>query len=311
MGGWFERFPNVTFSLSRSGGIRQIKMPSGLTVGPVWCGMERVLWADTVFHVLAHVGAHREIPAGLFEPRYVGFAAGVLGPASERALGEDATWIGQLFPTHEVLAAAQLLAWLYADAETAEEQAARSWSELSASEVAWPEAYARLSELGDRIDFLRGACLLELDGVRQLVSPAPPDPTLFRQLTQVAPDLARLGIRHSLPLWNRGRLCRGDIWLGFPRDAPGWPSAAEVGWQAAHEATVNEVARRSELSERGVEHVALVLLHQRAVASGLESQHATWFRTVGKAPAPGRSWLNAEQRRVLDTIVQSPGRDVE
>ncbi|MBW2459905.1 MAG: hypothetical protein JRI68_35775, partial [Deltaproteobacteria bacterium] len=74
-------------------------------------------WPDLVFHVLAHVADTAHLPASVFDPTYVQYAEGHLGPAAQRPLAEDAAVLGRVLPTHEELARAQLLAWLFDDVD--------------------------------------------------------------------------------------------------------------------------------------------------------------------------------------------------
>lgn len=270
-------------------------------------------WAEAVFHVLAHVGATAHLPSSLFDPSYVDWVATVVGPAQERQLGEDAALLGSLLPTHESLAAVQVLAWLFDSAEQVRAAADRTLSELTPSQVAEPQLLEPLRSLGAPVEILRCAAELEIDALASLPPPSYDAAALHRELgraERVAPQLvaSRVAVIRSLRL--RGRVRGSEIWVGVPGDAPG-SSLSHVVWQACHEATVSEAAQTDRAlagprPERAVERVAVVLLAERAAAAGRAVDHALWLAHF-RDPTPnvdaasldddGRALLEACRRR--------------
>jgi len=265
-------------------------------------------WADLVFHVLAHVRATRAIPASVHDPAYVAAVAAELGPASERPLAADAVVLGRVLATHELLARAQLLAWLFQGLDRARAVAGVDLADLAASDVDEPSVLAELCELGPAVEVLRCACELERPLFERLAVPSfDPAPVLgaLAGAAGLAPALAscRFGVVRSLRL--RGRVRGREIWFGLP-DLDGEPSLLHVTWQASHEATVLELLEAARLSglavaERELEHAALVLLAERAERSGKERDHAQWFAHFGaRAPPLARAALAENARRLLE-----------
>jgi hypothetical protein len=81
-------------------------------------------------------------------------------------------------------------------------------------------------------------------------------------------------------LYQRGRAWGDELWVGHPA-AEVAPSVEHAAWQAAHEATVVEVARELEdLSERDVEGEAVVRLTRRAAEAGEGAGHAAWLEAL-------------------------------
>ncbi|MBI4699710.1 MAG: hypothetical protein HY744_00860 [Deltaproteobacteria bacterium] len=245
-------------------------------------------WPDLVFHVLAHVEATAALPASLFDPFYVRFAARHLGPAAGRQLGEDAAVLGRVLVTHELLARAQLLAWLFAGGEQAGACAERDLAQLRPDEVADPSLLAPLAAAGPAVELLRCAAELERDAHGRL-PPAELDPGPFAQALErtaaVAPLLADCGVMPLRALRLRGRVRGREIWVGLPSDEPG-PELDHVVWQACHEATVLELGEQAgasgeRLGARAVEHAAVVLLAARARDAGREHEHARWLGHLG------------------------------
>ncbi|MBW2526216.1 MAG: hypothetical protein JRI23_18695, partial [Deltaproteobacteria bacterium] len=105
-------------------------------------------WPEAVFHVLAHVEGTAQLPASVFDPRYVDFVAQAVGPAADRPLGEDAGVLAASLPTHGELASAQLLAWLFATTDQAEACAERDLATLGPEDVAEPTLLQPLASLG-------------------------------------------------------------------------------------------------------------------------------------------------------------------
>ncbi|MBX3127231.1 MAG: hypothetical protein KF718_10980 [Polyangiaceae bacterium] len=269
---------------------------------------QRRPWAELVFHVLAHVRGGRDQPASVWEPRYVAWVAGLAGKAESRCLGQDARLLGQV-ARHQAMAALQLMAWLFDGVEQAEAVACRDIAQLGAREVAAPELLGPLAELGPLSEVLRAAALLEREVVDALPPPAPRLDELADRLValaKVAPELEQSVVCCVRPLWLRGRVRGSEIWVGCP-EADRGPTPEHVAWQAAHEATVHEVGRRSRhlgaaLTERVGEQVALTLLKTRAAARGLQREHARWLGHFGSLPPLGRDALGQDARAVFDSL---------
>ena len=264
---------------------------------------EPVDWPDLVFHVLAHVAGTAALPASAYDPAYVGWAARHLGSAHDRPLGEDAIALAALLPSHELLATAQLVAWLFESVEQAMACADRDLLALGPGDVDDAAALRALvlpSPAHAGAEFLRCAALLEAEAHASLppatVERDPLAAILDDQLV-VAPDLQRFALMPLRALRLRGRVhCspaaeRAEIWTGLPSAEPG-PTLQHVAWQAAHEATVAEVGRlwRAEcaaepLGERGVEAVSVVLLGARARAAGRAAAHCAWLAHFAAPPS--------------------------
>jgi hypothetical protein len=229
-------------------------------------------WAGAVFHVLAHVRASAALPASLFDAAYVAAAAAVLGPASARSLGEDASLLGRLAVTHDALARVQLVAWLFRSPARARAVAARDLADLPDDAVDAPRLLPLLA--GDPgAEILRAAAELELP----LVAALPPLAvdraalaTAVEALVPVAPRLARSRVGVARALGYRGRVMDDEIWIG---DAP----VAHAAWQAAHEATVAEVAAEGVREHAALEGEAVERLARRALAAGMEDARAAWW----------------------------------
>src|SRR5688500_15323285 len=91
--------------------------------------------ADLCFHVLAHVGGTRQLPASVYSAPYVAWVRGLLGDPEQRTLGEDARLLAGAFPTHAALAEVQVLARLFQSPERALAVGARPLSELAETDV--------------------------------------------------------------------------------------------------------------------------------------------------------------------------------
>ncbi|HEX6276398.1 MAG TPA: hypothetical protein VFZ53_25330 [Polyangiaceae bacterium] len=249
-------------------------------------GVEIVVrpWADLVFHVLAHVSS--STPASVYDPAYVEFAARYLGAPEARPLGADVRALAAFATNHARYAALQGVAWLFASIEEDERTRERDLSALGAADVADPALLGALRGIGPAVEVLRCAAELEAEAHARLPAFELDRATLEVALESVgraAPALAgyRLGIVRSLRL--RGRVRDGEIWIGAPGAEPG-PELFHVAWQAAHEATVDELARTLETpraDDRPVESAALVLLAERAAGAGLADEHAAWFSHFG------------------------------
>ena len=255
-------------------------------------------WAELVFHVLAHVRGTAHLPASVYDETYVSFVESHVGPAATRTLAEDAAALTAALPNHETLARGQLVARLFDSIESAMSHAATDLEDLGGAATTL-RLVARGAEL------LRCAALLEADTFATL-------PAATRDLVElnaalevtqrVSPTLADHKLMLLRPLRLRGRLFHDEIWLGAP-DAVLGPSAEHVAWQAAHEASVGEVACAAHrTAERGIEHIALVLMTERAADAGLADAHAHWLAHFGELPTPQRDALNEPSRAILTRI---------
>jgi len=245
-------------------------------------------WAELVFHVLAHVRGTSSLAASVFDPRYVRWAESALGPARDRTLATDAAALAQLAPSHESLARTQVLAWLFTSLERASAVAVRPLEELEAQEVDAPELLAALLTSAAPVELLRCAAELEREAHARLPAIDVDFVGVERELSRVssaAPGLSSTRIALVSSLGRRGRVMRGEIWVGAPC-AELEVTASHVAWQAAHEATVREVADALRISdqrgsERGVEQAAVVVLAERSRSGGLAAEHETWLAHFG------------------------------
>ncbi|MEZ4228001.1 MAG: hypothetical protein R3B89_02480 [Polyangiaceae bacterium] len=245
-------------------------------------------YASLVLHVLAHVQLPE--PGSLHEPAYVEWCAARLGGIERRELGDDVRLLAALLAPLEERLAVQLLPRLFArDAD-----AARAGSidledfprqgVSSYDEAVWRHLLGRRSA-----EVLRVVCEVERLHLARL-SPPSPDPALQRylaELTPAAPSLGALRVVELRPLWRRGRLTSGEIWVGSARSGEG-PGRLHVAWQACHEATLREVGEAWPSSagyDVALEYAALGLLGERAGRAGLAAEHAVWFQTLA-GPLP-------------------------
>lgn len=263
-------------------------------------------FADLVFHVLAHVRGSAGVPASVYDPDWVRFAAAHLGPAESRTLAEDAAALGRLASGHEALSRLQLVAWLFADLERSRAVATRDLAELSADEVDAPELLAPLRQLGPAPELLRAAAELERPFFERLPAPeidwARSEASLAGML-EVAPELGQCTVELVRSLRLRGRVRGARIWVGVPEPALG-PTLEHVSWQAAHEATVREVGRHARAAERRVEQMAVVLLAARARRQGRDADHGAWLAHFGaNAPETEASSLDDAERRVVRELL--------
>lgn len=264
-------------------------------------------WPEAVFHVLAHVSATAHLPASVFDSEYIAFVQRHVGPARERPLGQDAALLGTLLATHEQLARAQLIAWLFDSVEQVSGAAGGELAELQAAQVAAPELLPVLVRAGPAVEVLRCAAELELDALAEL-PPASYDAKRLQggleSASVVAPGLSRSVVTPLRSLRLRGRVRGRVIWVGAPGPQPG-PTLEHVIWQACHEATVGEVSRLAVdrdvgLAERAVERVAVVLLAERAVTAGRAAEHARWFSHFGAgAPSTAAERLERPAQELL------------
>lgn len=270
-------------------------------------------WLDLVFHVLAHVEGTAALAPSCFDPIYVAFAAAHLGDPAARPLGEDRVTLARALPTHAALARAQLLAWLFDDLDQARAAAERELRALGPADVARPSLLPTLLEDEPGAELLRAAALLEEDAWQALprfdpeAARARLAPALDR-VVAAAPALAACEVRCVRALRLRGRVLRArgraSIWVGAPGAAPAL-EASHAAWQAAHEATVDEVAEAARREARPIahaplEHAALVLLAQRAARTGLRDAHAAWLAHLARVPSVALDALAAPWRALVD-----------
>ena len=244
------------------------------------------LWAEAVLHVLAHVDA-RGLAASCHDVRWVAWAEQHLGCAADRSLEQDARVLAGVLTTHEQLAAAHALAWAWNDEAQVRAAAGRDLSQLGEADVADAAALATARDVGPGVEVLRAAAELELPLLAVTRASCIDVVALEAELTEVraaAPELARARVALARPLARRGRAWRGSILVGAPGVAGA--QVAHVAWQAAHEATVLEVARSASWLARqargfeAVERTALGLLRSRARRVGLADEHGRWFATL-------------------------------
>jgi hypothetical protein len=244
--------------------------PMGVDAGNSWLGL--------VFHVLAHLDA-TTLPASVHRPEYIRYVETQLGPASNRALGQDVNVLRPLIGTHTRYAQLQLLAWLYPDVQSALADADRDLSELASSPVTHALLSA-LQALGPAAELLRCAALLEAPHFAEL-QPLAFDPEALqvelRQAVRAAPWLRNYPVQRVDSLTRHGRVYGRQIWVGTPHRAVA-VEADHVAWQAAHEATVNEVRlKQPSKPEREVEGEAIALLQSQAARAGLQTAHSRWL----------------------------------
>ena len=156
--------------------------------------------------MLAHVRAGA-LPASCHDEQWIAYASTHFGPASSRELGADASLLATLLTTHEALAAAHSLAWLWTAAE-ARAHAAADLSSLpvacSLSPVPSVSSLPSLLSLGPAAELLRAAAELELPLLESLPplsrSLSPALTAALSPLLPAAPDLARCHLALTRPL---------------------------------------------------------------------------------------------------------------
>jgi len=235
-------------------------------------------WADLVFHVLAHVRATAALAPSVYDATYVEEVAKAVGPASERPLGEDAENLGRVLTTHESLAQAQLLAWLFHSIERARRCEERDLAELGKDDVDRPDLLPPLVRIGAGVEILRAAAELEAP-VHARLPPPKLDLHLLTlalaEATEVAPNLAQCRVGVSPALRLRGRVLGREIWVGLA-------GYDHMAWQAAHEATVAEVVEERKASGLPfgydvIEREAIGRLTERAAKVGRSADHRRWL----------------------------------
>lgn len=257
-------------------------------------------WPELVFHVLAHVRGTAHLPASVYDATYVRFVAENAPRSEGRTLDEDAELLARALPDHAALSRAQLVALLFDDVEQATASASTDLSDLPLGDALAPIAGAA--------ELLRCAALLEEPTLAGLPPVVRDEDTLGRALGEVvaaSPTLPRYTLLPLRALRLRGRLIGEEIWVGVPSSALAL-TAEHVAWQAAHEATVGEVAEHArQAEERAVEHAAVVLLAERAHARGLGEHHRRWLAHFGEVPEARRDALSPGLSRLLDELRSS------
>lgn len=238
--------------------------------------------AELVFHVLAHVPC--TAPSSLYDPAYVEWVAGYLGPASARPLGQDvAVLAGQ---SHAGAIRLQRYARVFADPNAARTCTTSPLEDVPTSALDRVDQRDAVLPSDDALEVLRCAVALELDDWRRLPPVALPT-GLAHDLARweaLAPWLRRKPLVGLRSLGARGRLWDDAIWIGLP---DGRVQLEEVGWQAAHEATLAEVCDAEALDEDAAERVSVALLAARADGHGPEARaaHAAWVARYGALPS--------------------------
>lgn len=241
-------------------------------------------WAEAVFHVLAHVRATAHLAASAYDADYVAAIALQLGPAARRALRDDAALLGHLLSTHDALAAAQVLAWLFRSPARAAAASGLDLADLAPDQVDAPALLPALARGGPAVEILRAAAELEAPLLAALPPPEVDLGALAGALARAAPAAPHLeacAVGVLRPLGWRGRVWGREIWVGpAPLD--------HAAWQAAHEATVSEVAAemrgRGEAPAHGpVEREALARMAARARAAGLTEEHRAWLQRIDRS----------------------------
>jgi hypothetical protein len=236
---------------------------------------------DLVYHVLAHVQGSAHLPASVYDATYVAWAQRHLGPASRRNLGRDLELLARSLSTHESLAAAQLLAFLFADVAQLQRAEACDLALLEEHHMSAPSLRPAVLSAGVGAELLRAACELEL-AAHLTLPPVSLEIGSFSRAIEaqhaVAPWLRRSAVVPVRSLRLRGRVVRSVIWVGAPESCDG-PSLEHVAWQASHEATVMEVSTHfaHRLDHDVLEHTAIVLLARRAERAARAHAHRQWL----------------------------------
>jgi hypothetical protein len=266
-----------------------------------------------VLHILAHLETTAHLPSSLYDPGYVALARRHLGDPAERALGADIEALSTHLVSHEGLIAIQPLLRLHPSLAAGLRGSQRSLLELDddpGTNRAVRDALVEKAPLC--AELLRCAALLEAETFVRW--PLPDLTDVARRIRDalpafwgVSPQLRCLPIRTFLALGMRGRAWPDEIWVGIPVES-GEPSLEHVLWQAAHEATVLEVAQRTPLGERHIERLAVALMSQRATRSNMRPSYEQWLRNFD---ATVRDWANGTalsetDRQWLDGVALDP-----
>ena len=268
-------------------------------------------WADLVFHVMAHVRPRGPSAASVFDPVYVAFAEKALGPASSRHLEEDARILGRIIATHESLVAVQMLAWLFPTLPAALSCAPFELGQLPPAASADPSLLPVLARHAQAAEILWASALLESEHHAALPQVECDEDGVGRALAAIevcAPRLRSCTVAFVRALRLRGRVFRGEIWVGTPCGSLAL-DADHVAWQASHEASVLEVTEAANavgvsLAHPRLEHAAVVLLASRAADCGMSAQHARWLTHLESgAPCPEQRSLGPEEATVVERIL--------
>lgn len=264
------RLPLITAATGPREALAERNEPMAIDAGNSWLAL--------VFHVLAHLDA-ATLPASVHRPEYIRYVETQLGPASNRALGQDLAVLRPLLGSHARYAQLQLLAWLYTNVESALADADRDLSELDVT-PATRALLTTLQALSPAAELLRCAALLEAPHFAQLQPLAfDPEPLQIelQQALRAAPWLRGYPVRRVDSLTRHGRVYGRQIWVGTPHRAVA-VAADHVAWQAAHEATVSEVrSKQPQRPEREVEGEAIALLQSHAARAGLQPAYTRWL----------------------------------
>lgn len=246
-------------------------------------------WAELVFHVLAHVRV--AAPASAYDEAWIRFVESHAGPARERTLADDALAIAGAASTHELLAAAQLVAWLFDDHARAEACSDRMLEELTPKDVDDPGVLRALQQHRVAAEVLRAAAELESDVVRALPAMTP------EATPTIAPWVSSFQMIPLRPLRVRGRVYRDRIFVGVA-GALG-VSAEHVAFQAAHEATVSVLHRAARdaklaITHHSLENAAIAMLREYVDDAAAHARWVAHFTAVPNDP------LTAEWRALVD-----------
>src|SRR6185312_4409465 len=119
------------------------------------------VWADLVFHVLAHASTTGALASSLYDASYVAHCERHLGAISARSLGSDLANLEPLLTSHDILARVQCVAFLFDDPAGARAVVARELRELGDAEVRSPRALRALHGVEPLAELLRAAAELE------------------------------------------------------------------------------------------------------------------------------------------------------
>lgn len=256
-------------------------------------------WNELVFHVLAHVRA--DVPSSVYDAEWVAFAN-----VGDPLFLEDVARLEAMRLTHEALAEVQLLAFLFESVARAERVADRALAELAPEDVDDPRLLSALmaSPALPVVEVLRAAAELAREAYEDLRAPRAlsMDQALMR-VAEAAPHLSRCRLEQVRPLRLRGRAIGRRVWVGLPCATLG-PSAEHVAHQAAHEATVVEVAERARAlglvpAFLPLEQCALLAFRERARAAGLGDEHARWLAHFGRLPPFERDAIEPAYRALV------------